>query len=187
MQHIKKKELRKQILKQLRIQKEEVRFLKSLKIKNKLFKLPEFQQALTILFYSSFDGEVDTCDMIKNAQENGKKIGLPKVDRNSNFFVPTLIEYLDKELEIGAYGIKEPISTEGKTLSLKEIDMVVVPGVAFDKQNNRLGRGKGYYDRFLRMLPSSTPTVGLAYDFQIVESLPFQELHDVPVSQVIHN
>ena len=65
--------------------------------------------------------------------------------------------------------------------------MVVVPGVAFDKKNNRLGRGKGYYDRFLKMLPFSTPTIGLAFDFQIVENLPVKEPHDVPVSQVIYN
>lgn len=187
MLFLEKSELRNHILKRLRTQKEEVRLLKSLNIQKKLFNLPEFQAATTILFYASFDGEVDTSGMIKEAQKIGKKIGLPKVNRDKNYFIPTLVEYLDKELEIGAYGIKEPIATEGKVLSLEDIDMVIVPGVAFDKRNQRLGRGKGYYDHFLKALPPSTPTIGLAFDFQVVEALSFNEPHDIPVSHVLYN
>ena len=69
---------------------------------------------------------------------------------------------------------------------LDEIDLSIIPGVAFDKKNHRLGRGAGYYDRFLSSLPRKIPSIGLAFDFQIVASFPLQE-HDVPVSRVITN
>ena len=65
--------------------------------------------------------------------------------------------------------------------------MVIVPGLAFDKHNNRLGRGAGYYDRFLSTLPTDIPTVGLAFDFQIIDRLPQQKEHDIPVSHVLVN
>ena len=64
--------------------------------------------------------------------------------------------------------------------------MVLVPGLAFDQARYRLGRGKGFYDRFLSKLPREVVTMGLAFDFQVVEALPVTEL-DIPVSRVIHN
>ena len=67
---------------------------------------------------------------------------------------------------------------------MKDIDAVIVPGLAFDRLNNRLGRGAGYYDRFLSTLPKNVTTVGLAFDFQLTESLP-TEAHDVRLQQVI--
>ncbi|MCK4882744.1 MAG: 5-formyltetrahydrofolate cyclo-ligase, partial [Candidatus Omnitrophica bacterium] len=76
---------------------------------------------------------------------------------------------------------------QAQTLSEACLDMVIVPGVAFDKHNNRLGRGGGYYDRFLAALSSEVLTVGLAFDFQMVDSLSSQETHDVPVSCVLTN
>ena len=67
---------------------------------------------------------------------------------------------------------------------MEELDLAVIPGVAFDPNGNRLGRGKGYFDRFLHGLPPNIPRVGLAYDFQIVRKLP-REDHDQPVHQVL--
>jgi 5-formyltetrahydrofolate cyclo-ligase len=94
---------------------------------------------------------------------------------------------LEEGLEAGPYGIKQPKLAQAQALADETLDMVVVPGVAFDKQNNRLGRGGGYYDRFLGSLSPRTVTVGLAFDFQIVDTLPFQEKHDVSVSRVLIN
>jgi len=88
-----------------------------------------------------------------------------------------------RDLEKGTYGIYEPKKRQ-KDAKLDEIDLVVVPGVAFDKRNRRLGRGKGYYDKFLRALPPNKISVGLAFDFQIVDNLPIDS-HDIPVSKVI--
>lgn len=144
--------------------------------------MQEFQNAVTVLFYSAFSGEVETFEMIKRAQKLGKRIGLPKVIQEKNIMYPTLAGDLNADLEDGPYGIKQ--TKESKVLSFKDIDMIIVPGVAFDKKKNRLGRGGGYYDRFLKDRPANIPTVGLAFDFQIVDNLPIDK-HDVPVDHVL--
>jgi len=182
-----KKLLRERILTLLRNQKEKERLNKSLAIGNKLFQMQEFQKAETILFYASFDGEVETFEMMKRAQKLGKKIGLPKIVENEKKIIPTPVASLEEDLAIGPYGIKQPKTDPAKAWTGDCFDMVIVPGVAFDKKNNRLGRGEGYYDRFLETLPSHIPAVGLAFDFQIVDSLFFKEEHDVPVSCVLAN
>ena len=159
---------------------------KSLVILNKLFKRPEFQKALTVLFYAAFDGEVDTFEMMQRAQQLGKKIGLPCIVRKEKRMIPTVVESIEKDLVAGPYGVKQPRETSReKTLSPDELDLVIVPGLAFDRHNHRLGRGQGYYDRFLKGLSARIPTIGLAFDFQIVDHLPPKEEHDVPVSCVL--
>lgn len=182
-----KKSLREKILTLLRNHKEEDRVAKSRVIFDKLLKLPEFRKALTILFYFPFDGEVNTTEMIKQAKKMGKRIGLPRIMKGKKRIIPSIVHSLDEDLEPGPYGIQQPIGTRLQTLDVQNLDMVVVPGVAFDKRNNRLGRGGGYYDRFLKSLPSLTPTIGLAFDFQIVDHLPQQKEHDIPVSKVLVN
>ena len=176
--------IRERIITLLRNQEEEKRSAKSLVILNKLFKMQEFQNAETVLFYSAFSGEVETFEMIKRAQKLGKRIGLPKVIQEKNIMCPTLAEDFNAGLEDGPYGIKQ--TKDSKVLSFTDIDVVIVPGVAYDKKNNRLGRGGGYYDRFLKDSPAKLFTIGLAFDFQIVDNLPTDK-HDVPVSHVLTN
>ena len=147
--------------------------------------MSEFKRSKTILFYASFDGEVGTFDMMKQAQTIGKNISLPKIVKGKKNIIPMLAESLEG-LPEGPYGIKQPLESSARELSLEDVDLVIVPGVAFDKFNRRLVRGGGYYDRFLKSLPQSTPTVGLAFDFQIVDSLPHAE-HDMCVSHVLVN
>lgn len=184
----KKQDLRQKVLTLLRKQKEEERIAKSLVILDKLFKRPEFQGALTILFYAAFDGEVDTFEMMKRAQQSGKRIGLPYIVRNEKRMIPIVVESLEEDLETGPYGVRQPKHTHSdRALSKDELDLVIVPGIAFDRNNHRLGRGQGYYDRFLRELSARTPTIGLAFDFQLVDRLPPPEEHDVPVSCVLIN
>ena len=182
-----KKSLREKILTLLRNHKEEERLAKGRIIFDKLFRLPEFRKALTVLFYFPFNGEVNTVEMIKQAQKLGKKIGLPRIVRDKKRIIPNMIHSLEEGLEAGPYGIQQPKKNRSQSLRLENLDMVIVPGVAFDKHNNRLGRGGGYYDRFLKSLPPSIPSVGLAFDFQIIDHLPQQEKHDVPVSKVVVN
>ena len=177
--------IRKRILKLLRNQKEEDRFKKNLVILRKFFTTKELKSAKTILFYVAFDGEVETLDMIKRAYAKGKKVAVPTILKDKKMIIPTLISN-GEELELGPYGIKHPKHNPSSWLKAEDLDLVVVPGVAFDKRRHRLGRGAGYYDRFLASLPKDVPTVGLAFDFQIVDVLPHQE-HDIPVSRVIHN
>lgn len=186
MVHETKTVIRKRILKRLRTQKEEDRLRKSLVIRERLFAVPEFQSSKTILFYAAFDGEVETFEMMRQAQKLGKKIALPAINQNEKKIKPALVTRLQEDLEDGPYGIKQPRHDKTEALDLGEIDMAIVPGVAFDKNHHRLGRGQGYYDRFLKDLPKGTPSVGLAFDFQVVDRLPHQE-HDIPVSRIITN
>lgn len=137
------------------------------------------------MFYASFDGEVDTFEMMKQAIQLGKKIALPRIVRDRNLMVPALVPLLNK-LENGPFGIKQP-HRDDPSIALDGLDAVVVPGVVFDRHNNRLGRGGGYYDRFMQSLPSCIPTIGLAFDFQIVDQIPSLEAHDIPVSVVLAN
>lgn len=179
--------IRKRLLNLLRNQKEEDRLRKSRVILKRLFALPEFQRSKTILFYASFDGEVETFEMMKQAKKLGKKIALPTIIKNQKKIVPLLIEDLEEDLTVGSYGIKEPKAKSPKNLEINKIDLVIVPGVAFDRQLYRLGRGAGYYDRFLSQIPTDTPTIGLAFDFQLVDRLPQQDKHDIPVTRIIAN
>ncbi|MDP8264207.1 MAG: 5-formyltetrahydrofolate cyclo-ligase [Candidatus Aceula lacicola] len=182
-----KESLRKRLLELLRTQKEDVRLKKSKLIADKLFKAPEFIRAQVVMFYFSFDGEVDTLSMIKEAQKVGKKVVLPITIKNEKKIIPSPIDSIEKDLTTGPYGIQEPKTSIKQRFTPAHPDLVIVPGVGFDQNNNRLGRGEGYYDRFLNTLPESTPTIGLAFDFQIVSCLPVIEKHDVPVSCVLTN
>lgn len=155
-------------------------------IQQRLFTTPEFKRSQTVMFYASFDGEVETIEMMKQAQKLGKKIALPAIVKNPKAIVPAYVEQLD-QLKEGPYGIKEPHGSPGAYLDSSQLDLVIVPAVAFDRGNNRLGRGGGYYDRFLSEIPATLPTIGLAFDFQIVDRLPQLSHHDIPVSLVIAN
>ncbi|MCM8789574.1 MAG: 5-formyltetrahydrofolate cyclo-ligase [Candidatus Omnitrophica bacterium] len=176
-----KQDIRSRILLKLRNQKEEKRNKKSNKIKIKLFRTKEFINAKTVMFYVAFDGEVNTEDMIHSALKLGKTIVVPVCERDKITIRPCLLKKNTK-LKKGLYGIWEPAVK--RFIRAKDIDLVVVPGVAFDKSGNRLGRGKGCYDRFLKLLPKSISSIGLGFDFQILPSLP-ATTHDVKVNKVI--
>ena len=181
----KKTEIRVKTLTALRNQKEEDRFKNSLVILEKLLAVTEFQKSKTILFYASFDGEVDTWPMMKRALNLGKQIALPKIIPTQKKIIPMLISDLQTDLYLGPYGIRQPLDS-CRPVKVEELDLVVVPGVAFDRRNRRLGRGGGYYDRFLADLSPQTPKIGLAFDFQIVDRFPV-DAHDVAVTRVICN
>ena len=181
-----KQELRQLILDLIKGQKEEVRLSKSRVILEKVTALPVFKNARTILCYASFRGEVDTFALMQRAMALKKRVALPLVRKEEQHIVPMLIKSLT-ELRPGPYGIQEPSDLPENRLNAEELDLVVVPGVAFDRCNNRLGRGAGYYDRFLSELPVTTPTIGLAYDLQVVDAITGMQSHDRPVSLVITN
>ena len=132
------------------------------------------------MFYIAFDGEVDTQDMIKKARILGKIIAVP-VCRKNRQIMPCILNDKTK-LVRGLYGISEPAIKE--PVSMQDLDLVIVPGVAFDKEGMRLGRGKGYYDRFLKKVHDRLPSIGLAFDFQILPSTPATSF-DVSVDRVI--
>ncbi|MFH0877765.1 MAG: 5-formyltetrahydrofolate cyclo-ligase [Candidatus Omnitrophota bacterium] len=181
----KKRQLRKRLLTKLKTHKEEQRLKKSSRIAQKLFSLKEFCQAKTVLFYLSLDGEVDTARLIKRTIALGKKVAVPVIRKESRDIFPSILCDYETELKTGPYGVHHPKEECIRPIPLESIDLVIVPGLAFDEAGNRLGRGLGYYDRFLSRLPKDTPTVGLAFDFQIVRDFPPLESHDLSVSKVL--
>lgn len=161
----------------------EVRLRKSELIKERLFKERDFRNARCVMWYVSTEEEVDTRRMIEETLRMGKRVCVPVVLKGSRKMVVSEIKE-SGILHKGCYGIYQPKDSSVDPVPLEEIDLVVVPGVAFDRGNMRLGRGHGYYDRFLSDLPEDVTTIGLAFDVQLVEKLP-QDSHDVPVSRTI--
>ncbi len=136
------------------------------------------------MFYVSLRDEVNTLTMIDEAIKTGKKVCVPVILREEKRLIAGEIKDRAMDLEKQHFGIYQPKEAHAKEVPLHNIDLVVVPGIAFDKDNVRLGRGHGYYDRFLSGLPGSTKTIGLAFDFQVVERLP-KDSHDIPVWKTI--
>ena len=176
-----KEEIRSKILFELSKQKEEDRSIKSCLIKEKLFKQPVFRKAKRVMFYIAFKGEVETKEMIEAAKRSGKIIAVPVCVKNRASLRPALLDS-HAHLKKGPYGVFEPVTS--RFIALKDLDLVITPGVAFDKRGNRLGRGKGYYDRFLSRIPKDTPSIGLAYSLQILSAVPVTS-RDVSVKKVL--
>lgn len=141
---------------------------------------PRFANARTILLYHSLPDEVDTHELIR-CWSGKKKILLPVVNGDDL----DLKEYKgENTLENGHYGISEP--TGHTFTAFNEIDLAVIPGMAFDRNGNRLGRGKGYYDRLLSRLGNSNIyKLGLCFDFQFLPHIP-AEPHDILMDEVLH-
>ena len=154
---------------------------KSRLIQQRLFSLPEFISAQTVLFYVSYDNEVFTHEMIQEALNMGKTVVVPKSDTTTNTIDLYRITHWN-ELTQGAYGILEPKQVLNR-VAVHDLDCIIVPGVVFDKQGNRVGHGKGYYDRLLAS-SKTIPTVGLAYEFQIVKRID-AEIHDEKVNMIV--
>lgn len=151
----------------------------SFAILNQLLSNTIYKQAQHILFYWAMPDEVLTQSFI-NEQYLLKKIYLPVIRGNDLEMV--LFEGEDKLIPGEKYGIPEPQGDRLKDESI--IDLVVVPGVAFDADNNRMGRGAGYYDRILNRLPNAKK-IALAFDFQMVDAVPI-EPHDITMDTVIY-
>lgn len=141
-----------------------------------LYKLPEWRDAKNILFYHSLPDELPTIAALEENSSN-KTLFLPKVNGNTL----DIHLYNPNELTIGSYNIKEPNDQE--VISPEFIDLVIVPGIAFDKQFNRLGRGKGYYDRILSQTVNATK-IGIGFDFQLLDIIP-AESHDIKMDIII--
>ncbi len=176
-----KAQIRSKIIFRFNTQKEDTRDRKSKRILEKLFRQKVFKKAKIVMFYIAFDGEVNTEEMIREAKKLGKIVTVPVCRRNRITLMPCILDD-NARLEKGPYGVPEPAAQ--RPIPLKDVDLIVVPGIAFDKKGNRLGRGKGCYDRFLKKLPRQITSIGLAFSFQILPSIPART-HDVKVSRVL--
>ena len=179
-----KEEIRKEMIRRLRDQRPPERQEKSLLIQKKLLSAGEFMGSKTVLAYVSLPTEVDTAHFITEALEQGKRVGVPYIKTGSASMAVSEIK-TNYRLEKGPYGIYQPYEADFEAIPLKEIDLVIVPGLAYDDNNMRLGRGKAYYDSFLSGAGVSfARTIGIAFSFQKVNTLPVSP-HDRPVDRVI--
>ena len=147
----------------------------SLKIEMFFSLQDQWDAAQTVLLYSALPDEVNTDYLLLSAEGDGKTILLPRVDGEHL----TLHVYSPDSMAPGAFGVMEPQGPEFPPSRYGEIELAVVPGMAFDRRGHRLGRGKGYYDRLLPLLPAAR-VVGLCFPFQVVASVP-HEAHDAEV------
>lgn len=179
-----KQTLKQQIFqKRNHLSKEEIS-KKSLQIKNNLYSLLEFKNAKNIMFYVSFNNEVDTQNAIKELlNKKEKTIIVPFVEKNNPIIQLSELKNFD-ELEPKTFGILEPKKYYIREFNHEKLDLVLIPGMVFDLNGHRIGYGYGYYDRFLRKIKNTAKKIGLAYDFQIVDKIP-EEIHDVPVDIII--
>jgi len=176
-----KSEIRRSILERLKKQSLNVRIRKSREIEKRLFQRKEFRKAKTVMFYVSLPEEVSTQRMIKRSLALGKQVVVPRLEKN--ILRPIEIRDMKKDLAPGRFGILEP-KKRRRSVALRRINLVIVPGVAFDARGNRLGRGGGYYDRFLKRLSGRIPLIGLAFKLQKVTTLPTSS-RDIPVTTLI--
>ena len=147
---------------------------------NNLFSMPEFLAANTVMLFANLPDEIGTFSLIDKCIAMGKKVYLPVINGDDM----TACEFTG-EYQIGRYGIKEPslLTPHSSLLTPNSIDFVLVPGVAFSPNGYRLGRGKGYYDKFLSKY-TNLFTVGVCFREQFFLDIP-PEPHDGPMNKVI--
>jgi 5-formyltetrahydrofolate cyclo-ligase len=150
-------------------------------VAQQLFQNDEWREASTVAITVSKAPEVDTFQIIRKGWEQGKRMVVPKCEPKTRSLDFRELKRFS-ELESVFYGLLEPIVSETNTVSAGEIDLVVVPGLAFNKDGYRLGFGGGYYDRFLANYHGKT--ISLAFKDQVVSDIPI-ESHDIPVGKII--
>lgn len=156
---------------------------KSQIIKNKLLNSQEFNQAHTILIYINFKNEVQTKALIKKMLAQNKQVIVPITNTQEKKLYLSELKDFNKELKPSKYGILEPKTKYRRLIAPEELELIVAPGVGFDRQCNRLGYGGGYYDRLLSALPY-VPVVALAFIEQIVNEIK-TSVYDQKVDKII--
>src|SRR5262245_20320344 len=151
---------------------------RSRRVWERLVALSCYQHARTILGYMAFDHEVLTDGLMRQAMASGKEVILPMVLSDRQGMALYVIEDLGRDVAPGYRGILEPQPRRTRVVTPEAVEFAMVPGVAFDLRGGRLGFGAGFYDRLLSRLPRGVPTVGLAFDFQVIPRLPLQS-HDL--------
>lgn len=145
-----------------------------------------FKESKNIMIYLSFNNEVDTYKLMKYCLNSGKRVIVPYCIKEERKIIPSEVKNPDTELKLNSIGYKEPDIESLREVKVEDIDLVIVPGVVFDESGNRIGFGGGYYDRFLKRLKSTTMTIAICYDYQIIDRVPVDEF-DIPVKSIITN
>jgi 5-formyltetrahydrofolate cyclo-ligase len=156
----------------------------SKKIIGTLMNTPEFINSKNIMLYLSFKNEVNTYPLVTWCLDNDKIVIAPYCIESERKIVPFEINNLTNDLTKSTFGVMEPKHDILKKANTQDIDLIIVPGVVFDIHCNRIGFGAGYYDRFLPKKSKNTITIGIAYDYQVIDNIPTNE-YDVPLDFII--
>jgi 5-formyltetrahydrofolate cyclo-ligase len=178
-----KVEIRKLIYSKREAQTSEECRLRSRAIQTRLFNKEEFRRSKTVHFYINLTDEVETREMIGRAFEMGKRVVVPYLKEELDEIGISEIKDMKRDIQKNRFGFEEPFGPYLRPIDPSNVELWIVPGVAFDLTGNRIGYGKGYYDRLLRF-PGKKILVGLAFDFQLVESIP-NEGHDVKMNWIV--
>ena len=179
-----KKDFRKNVINLRKQQTPDFVSINSNIIIDKLLSLDFIKKSTNIMLYLDFNNEVQTCELIKKLISLRKIISSPITIIENKQLIPYQILDLNRSINIGAYGIREPNKELCPRVNIKDIDVVIVPAVAYDINCYRLGYGGGYYDRFLNNLNPHAITIGIAFDFQVFDTVPKEE-HDAQLNYVI--
>jgi 5-formyltetrahydrofolate cyclo-ligase len=158
---------------------EQEREVRSLAIAGALLALPELRAGGTVMAFASFGSEVDTSPILDGLLADGRRVTLPRVEQGE--IVPVVFDAGDP-MRAAAFGMDEP--TGEQTVSPKDLDVVVTPGLGFDRQGYRVGYGGGFYDRLFTRTRSDVAKVGICFATQLVGPLPHGG-HDVPVDVIV--
>lgn len=170
-----KKEIRQSVLRQLKAQDKERKAKLDRALLEQLLASPDYQKAKTLATYLAFDFEYDTQTLIEQAQKDGKVVLVPKTYPKGRMI---FTEYKPNELEMSKFGLLEPKSDQA--FAKDKIDLIHVPGLAFNSQGYRIGFGAGFYDRYLDDFQGST--MSTIYPCQEVDFC--SDPHDIPVRKV---
>ena len=173
-----KYELRSTIRERLSRISEAVRAVESIELCDRLE--PQLRSARTILFFAPLADELDVWPLLEKFLVEGKICALPQFDPAAQTYSARRVADLETDVVTGKFGVREPAS-RCEEIPLDRLNLILVPGMAFDVSGNRLGRGKGFYDRLLA--GASGIKCGVGYDFQLVERVP-AEPHDARVDFV---
>jgi 5-formyltetrahydrofolate cyclo-ligase len=160
----------------------QVRSSKSAAIASRLSRLKVFKEAQTVFLFAGVGPEVDTSFIIQMAQQQRKAVALPRVILPGRELEFRRVESLGLHTEPGPFSIPEP-KTSCPLVPREEADLVIVPGLAFDRSGHRIGSGAGFYDRWLAKSPF-IPRVGILFEVQLFDSLPAED-HDQPVHWLV--
>ncbi|MBU1120534.1 5-formyltetrahydrofolate cyclo-ligase, partial [Candidatus Micrarchaeota archaeon] len=180
-----KKELRERFLSKRNLLSKLEVFDKSNEIKEKLLELPEFIEAKTIMSYISFRNEARTHELIKESIKKNKRIVIPITDFKKKKIYLSEVRDFEKELISSRIGLFQPKREFLRPVNEKELELIIVPGIAFDEKGCRIGFGKGYYDSFLKKVKKSVPVIALAFENQISNKKLPSKKHDKHAHKII--
>ncbi len=145
--------------------------------------IPEYSRAKSLMVYLDYKNEVETKEIIEDVLRQNKNAIIPISKPDTlELHLSNLISIQD--LEVSTYGILEPKKDKIFTVLPEIIDIVIVPGVVFDKNGYRIGYGKGYYDRFLSSLDHKFIAIGICYDFQLIDEVP-KDIYDYQLDYIV--